>query len=259
MKRDDPRCLTEARVIADDLRELLGHRLPGDHANQTLAQDMAIRALAHTSASAVLDVGCGAGDSVDLFRRLEPTASWIGLDVDGSAEVLARTRTDAEFTSFDGEHFPFADGSFDFVYCTQVLEHVPRPEPLVAEIARVLRPGGRLVGSTSQLEPFHSRSTFGYSPYGLSLLFERSGLEVSELRPGIDSLTLILRRGLGGPHCFDRWWARESPLNRAIGLFARVSRLDPAATNAVKLLFCGQLAFSARRSHQARPSVTTPT
>jgi len=104
------------------------------------------------------------------------------------------------------------------------------------------------VGSASQLEPFHSRSTFGYSPYGLTKLFERSGLDVLELRPGIDALTLILRRGLGGPSYFERWWPLESPLNRVIGLFARVRRLDPASTNAIKLLFCGQIAFTARRS-----------
>lgn len=234
-------------MIADDLRELLGHRLPRDHARQTLAGHLAGAALADAPAPAVLDLGCGTGDSVELFRRLNAGSSWVGLDVDDSAEVRARTRTDAEFATFDGERVPFGDGSFDIVYCAQVLEHVPRPEPLMAEVARVLRPGGQLVGSTSQLEPFHSRSTFGYSPYGLTLLFERAGLEVLELRPSIDAFTLILRRGLGGPRLFERWWTRESPLNRAIDLFAGARRLDPAAVNAVKLLFCGQFAFRARR------------
>jgi len=51
-------------VIGDDLRELLARRLPSDHARQTLAQDMAARALRAGSAPAVLDLGCGAGDSV---------------------------------------------------------------------------------------------------------------------------------------------------------------------------------------------------
>ena len=245
-------------MIADDLRELLGHRLPVDHARQTVARDMAAKVLGAVPAAAVLDLGCGAGDSVDLFRSLDPSTTWVGLDVHDSAEVLGRTRDDARFATFDGERIPFGDESFDVVYCAQVLEHVPRPEPLLADVARVLKPRGMFVGSTSQLEPFHSRSTFGYSPYGLSLLLERSGLEVSELRPSIDALTLIVRRGLGGPRFFDRWWPRESPLNRAIDLFARTRRLDPAATNAVKLLFCGQLTFVARRSQSPQPSITTP-
>lgn len=234
-------------MIADDLREVLGPRLPTDHASQTGAWDMAARALAAGPAHSVLDLGCGRGDSLDLFRRLAPASTWTGLDVEDSAEVRQRTRTDADFRTFDGEHVPFPDRSFDLVYCVQVLEHVRRPAPLLGETARVLRPGGRLAGSTSQLEPFHSRSTFGYTPYGLTLLMEEAGLEVMELRPGIDALTLIVRRGLGAPRVFDRWWGRESPLNRAIGLFSRLARLDPAGTSAAKLLFCGHFSFLARR------------
>lgn len=242
-------------MIADDLVELLGPCLPADHARQTRADELAERALrgrvgvgATAPASpAVLDLGCGAGDSVDLFRRLAPGGSWIGLDVEGSAEVGARTRTDAEFASFDGDRVPFEDGCFDLVYCVQVLEHARRPGALLAEAARVLAPGGQLVGSTSQLEPFHSRSTANPTPYGLARDLEDAGLEVLELRPGVDGPTLIARRGLGGPRVFERWWHRESPLNRAIDLYGRGARLDPRARNAAKLLFCGQFAFWARR------------
>ena len=234
-------------MIGDDLREALGPRLPRDHSRQTHPQQVAADAMASMRGPEVLDLGCGAGDSVDLFRRLDPGTKWIGLDVPDSAEVRSRTRTDAEFHTFDGERIPFEDGRFDIVYSTQVLEHVHRPEPLLAEVARVLRPGGRLAGSTSQLEPFHSRSTFGYTPYGLSLLLEDAELEVLELRPSIDALTLIVRRGLGGPQLFDRWWARESPLNRVIDGFGRVARLDVAARNTAKLLFCGQFTFLVRR------------
>lgn len=45
----------------------------------------------------------------------------------------------------DGEALSFADGTFDVVTCLEVIEHVPRPTVLLAEIARVLRPGGALV------------------------------------------------------------------------------------------------------------------
>ena len=50
----------------------------------------------------MLDLGCGAGDSVDLFRSLNPVVSWVGADIEQSAEVADRTRTDAEFVTFDG-------------------------------------------------------------------------------------------------------------------------------------------------------------
>ncbi len=126
-------------MIGDDLREALGPRLPRDHARQTHAQEIASEAMASMRAPAVLDLGCGAGDSVDLFRRLDRGAEWIGLDVQDSDEVRMRTRTDAEFHTFDGERIPFDDGRFGLVYSTQVLKHVHRPAPLLAEVARVLR------------------------------------------------------------------------------------------------------------------------
>lgn len=234
-------------MIGDDLRELLGDRIPGEHGRQTPAEHMAARAVEGIEAPAVLDVGCGSGRSVDLFRSLAPTASWVGVDIEDSPEVRARTRDDAEFHTFDGESLPFEDSRFDVVYCAQVLEHVRRPAPLLAEMVRVLSPGGRLAGSTSQLEPFHSRSTWNYTPHGLALLFDEAGLDEVELRPSVDALTLIVRRGLGGPAFMNRWWGRESPLNRAIDLFGRARGLDPTAINAAKLLFCGQFSFLATR------------
>lgn len=235
-------------MIGDDLRELLGGRVPGDDARQTPAEHMAARALEGLQAPVVLDVGCGNGRSVEIFRANAPGAKWVGVDIEDSAEVRSRTREDAEFHTFNGVDLPFEDGRFDVAYCAQVLEHVRRPEPLLAEIARVLRPGGRFAGSTSQLEPFHSASTFNYTPHGLALLLERAGFDHVELRPSIDALTLILRRGLGGPAFFNRWWDRESPLNRVIGLYGRLRGADARAVNAAKLLFCGQFAFLARRS-----------
>jgi SAM-dependent methyltransferase len=235
-------------VLGDDLLDLLGDRIPADHARQAVALNELPRWLAAAGSGArVLDLGCGEGDSVDLFRAADPEVRWVGVDIDDSAEARARRRDDAEFHSFDGESLPFADASFDLVWCKQVLEHVRRPEPLLAEVARVLSPGGSFVGSTSQLEPFHSRSTANPTPYGLSLQLERAGLEVAELRPSIDALTLIVRRVVGGGRVFERWWDRESPLNRMIDLYGRRKRLDAHSLNAAKLVLCAQFTFSATK------------
>jgi SAM-dependent methyltransferase len=228
-------------VLGHDLGELLGARIPSDHSKQTLADSYA-RPVAR-----VLDLGCGAGDSVDVFRSLSPDVSWVGADIADSPEVASRRRTDAEFVTFDGERLPFDDGSFELVYCKQVLEHVRRPEALLREVARVLAPGGSFAGSTSQLEAFHSRSTFNHTPYGMALLVEEAGLELVELRPGIDGLTLVAWRALGMPGFFARWWARESPLNRVIELAGRAARLDARTRNQVKLTLCGQFCFLAAR------------
>ena len=64
-------------------------RIPADHSRQTIADSYA------RPAERVLDLGCGAGDSVDLFRSLNPAVEWVGADIEQSAEVAERTRTDA--------------------------------------------------------------------------------------------------------------------------------------------------------------------
>jgi SAM-dependent methyltransferase len=238
-------------MLGDDLGELLGHRIPGDHSRPVLADHYAARLLAGPATGAspprVLDLGCGAGDSVDLFRSIDPAVAWVGADVEDSFEVAGRTRSDAEFVTFDGRKLPFEDRGFDLVYCKQVLEHVEHPRELMAEAARVLRPGGQLAGSTSQLEAFHSRSTFNWTPYGFTRVAEDAGLEVVELRPVIDGFTLVAWRALGLPRFFHRWWARESPPYRAIELTARAARLDARTRNQIKLVLAGQFAFLARR------------
>jgi SAM-dependent methyltransferase len=217
--------------------------VPGERIPQALADDY-IPAIASGS---VLDLGCGTGDSVAQFRNVNPEVRWVGVDIERSPEVASRRRTDAEFVTFDGIHLPFGDASFDAVYCKQVLEHVREPAPLLGELARVLRPGGAFAGSTSQLEPFHSYSTWNYTPYGLKLLLEGAGLGLEEVRPGIDSLAVIVNRGAGMRRFTRRWWSVESPLNRVAGAFGRVRGLTPRQVNAIRLLLCGQFAFMARR------------
>ena len=230
-------------MLGDDLGDLLGHRIPSDHSRQVLADHYAERLRARR----VLDFGCGSGDSIDLFRSVDPAVSWVGADIEESPEVADRTRTDAEFVTFDGRRLPFGDAEFDLVYCKQVLEHVDHPRELVAEAARVLQAGGHLAGSTSQLEAFHSRSTLNWTPYGFTRIAEDAGLEVLELRPVIDGFTLVAWRALGLPRWFHRWWARESPPYRLIELAARVARLDARTRNQIKLVLAGQFAFLARR------------
>jgi SAM-dependent methyltransferase len=245
-----------------ELAQLLGEAIPGDHARQTLAEAFVSARVGRAGVPAarpwrVLDLGCGTGSSVDFFRAADPEVDWTGVDIADSREALERVRDDARFEVFDGETLPFEAGAFDLVYCKQVLEHVHRPAPLLAEVARVLVPGtGRFAGSTSQLEPFHSRSTFGYTPFGFGCLLRDAGMTLVEIRPGIDSLALIGRRAVGNGRWVQRtwghWWGTRSPLNRAIDVYGRLARMDTRELNANKLLFCGQFAFVASVSTPAR-------
>jgi SAM-dependent methyltransferase len=239
-------------LIGRDLGEALDGVIPADSSGQSLADDYIARfargELGVTRAGArVMDLGAGEGGSVDQFRAAAPDCRWVGVDIADSAESRARTRQDAEFVLYDGVHLPFDDASFELVYCKQVLEHVAHPAPLLADVARVLVPGGVLAGSTSQLEAFHSHSRFNYTPFGLAEVLREAGLEVEEMRPGVDGFTLLLRRAIGTPRWLDRAWATETPVNRAIGWAGRARRADHVAINTAKLVFCGQFSFLARR------------
>ena len=223
--------------------------VPDDHSKQVNAFKVAEYLFRKNEArsAVVLDLGCGEGNSVDFFRSLAPEVKWFGIDLESSPEVDRRKRKDASFIDFDGTKIPFENNYFDIVFCHQVLEHVRYPAVLLKEVERVLKPNGYFVGSTSQLEPYHSLSTWNYTPYGFHLLLSEAGLEFLEVRPGIDALTLIMRVGLGRPAFFSRWWNQESPLNSLIGLIGRLIKKNNRQINFAKLMFCGQFCFLATK------------
>jgi SAM-dependent methyltransferase len=198
----------------------------------------------------VLDLGCGTGTSRKFMLDADETLHWFGVDIDDSPEVRLRPRRDLPLVTFDGVRIPFATGSLDFVYAHQVFEHVRHPERLLAEVRRVLADDGVFVGSTSQLEPFHSRSRCNFTAFGFRDLLEAAGFTKIEIRPGMDGLTLTIRRafsfaGLARP--FDFFAEHESPFNFAIELAARVLRLEARVRALLKLVFAGQFVFIARK------------
>lgn len=239
--------MSDRRLPGADLRAVLRPALPTGASPQVLADQLIPGLVAGLSEPVVVDLGCGRGDSVDVFRAAAPGVRWAGLELAESEVFAQRTRDDADFETFDGVRLPFEDASVDVVFCKQVLEHVERPRELLADVARILRPGGAFAGSTSHLEPYHGYSIANFTPYGLKRMLADCGIEVEAFMPGIDGPTLVARRLLHGPGCFDRWWTGTSPLNRLVDGAARVLGWDAEDRNAVKLLYCGHYAFVARR------------
>jgi len=91
----------------------------------------------------VLDVGCGAGSVAKAVKRERPDLEVLGCDVSRSALALAQASPEGvDFRIAEAETLPFADGEFDFVWIFDVLEHVEKPERVLREVARVLKPGG---------------------------------------------------------------------------------------------------------------------
>jgi len=127
----------------------------------------------------VVDVGCGERPYADLFG-----AAWcIGLDrsLDGARpDILA-----------DASRLPLATGCADIVLCTQVVEHVPDPAALVAECARLLRPGGQLVLSGPFWWPMHEEphDYLRFTRHGLALLLGDAGLRVQAIEPDCGAMT----------------------------------------------------------------------
>jgi len=93
----------------------------------------------------VLDVGCGAG--VEVVRFAKAGARVTGVDIAESAITLARANAtqqgvETRLEVADGEHLPFPDASFDLVFAHGVVQYTGNDTAMVAEIHRVLRPGG---------------------------------------------------------------------------------------------------------------------
>jgi|SRR6266567_1355107 ubiquinone/menaquinone biosynthesis C-methylase UbiE len=101
----------------------------------------------------VLDVGCGTGTlALEVARRVDATGRVVGIDP--SPQQIARARSKAtrrnvpiEFQIGLIEQLPFPDQAFDVVLSTLMMHHLPASlkRQGLAEIARVLKPGGRLV------------------------------------------------------------------------------------------------------------------
>ncbi len=147
----------------------------------------------------VLDVGCGTGTlAMEVARRVGRAGRVAG--VDPGTEQIARARAKAarrnvpiEFQIGVIEQLPFPDQTFDVVFSTLMMHHLPAglKRQGLAEIARVLKPGGRLIIAdfkrkqerTGQAARFHAG---GSSMHDLAAIVSEAGfdqLEIEEMRP----------------------------------------------------------------------------
>ena len=95
-----------------------------------------------------LDVGCGNGYVLAQYARFGAVVA--GVDLTQTAINMCHSRFDlvglkGDFRLTDGDRLPFADGTFDIVCSMGVLHHIEDPRPMIAEMYRVLKPGGRII------------------------------------------------------------------------------------------------------------------
>lgn len=109
--------------------------------------------MASAAPGSVLDAGCGEGFATGYLAEHLPGARFEGVDVSEGAIAYARQHFGERVTYQVGSVYelPFDDNAFDLVLCSEVLEHLDRPDLAVRELARVAR---RHVLMTVPLEPY---------------------------------------------------------------------------------------------------------
>ena len=141
--------LANAAVEVDRVDTVTGCRLWSatyDQPNAAFDIDEPVvkRILDSLPAGVALDAACGTGRYAEILADRGHRA----IGVDSSPDMLARARTkvpQGEFLRGDLTELPVVDTEVDLVVCALALTHVPALEPVMAEFARVLRPGGHLV------------------------------------------------------------------------------------------------------------------
>jgi SAM-dependent methyltransferase len=119
----------------------------------------------------VLDLGCGDGSlSRVVFETSDGLGGVVGVEPDQHDATQARqSGVYARVHNTTGDSVPEGDGRFDVVFSNSTLEHIPEIEPVLREVGRLLRPGGRFV-FTVPSEQFHSCLKGGALPAVLARL-----------------------------------------------------------------------------------------
>ena len=167
----------------------------------------------------VLDLGCGRGRHMHAFYWSDTPLNVVGLD-------LSEGEVKAAFDGFfdlpppdpqsddrsacalagDAARLPFPDASFDRIVCSEVLEHVPDPDAALAEIERILKPGGVFAVSVPRYWPESIcwKLSEGYrnEPGGHVRIFRSAQLKRAVERQGMTRLGRHWAHALHSPY----WW-----------------------------------------------------
>jgi SAM-dependent methyltransferase len=140
----------------------------------------------------VLDVGGGAAPYRSVLDGGSDTWVVLEKDPDHAAELVEKG-SGADYLVGAGEKIPLLDATCDIVVLTEVLEHCNRPQDVLGEIARVLKPGGLCIGTVPQYWHLHGWPSdyFRYTNHGLAYLAGESGLTVRRMQPKGGPLLLI--------------------------------------------------------------------
>jgi SAM-dependent methyltransferase len=126
-----------------------------------------------------LDLGCGKAPLYGLYRQYQDTVTC----VDWSQSFHGCSYIDVEADL--NQPLPLANGAFDTILCSDVIEHLAEPTLFFSETARILRSGGHLLLNTPFTYPLHEapHDYFRYTSFALRRFCEQHRLEVVSLHP----------------------------------------------------------------------------
>jgi radical SAM superfamily enzyme YgiQ (UPF0313 family)/ubiquinone/menaquinone biosynthesis C-methylase UbiE len=143
------------------------------------------------SLKTVVDVGTADGLMLEALQQRFPSTRFIGIDRNFNL-LNARAAPSIGKLQGDAQVLPLADGTADALIATAIIEHVPDPDGMMQECARVLRPGGVCILTTPDPTLEHIASTIGllkdaghqttFNLDGLQALLERNGFAIQEVR-----------------------------------------------------------------------------
>ena len=216
---DDPALVAEE--YADDARLRRRARAYTGAATAVDARVPLVAAVVEAAPKRVLEVGCGWGELAEWISQ-ETGAEVVSTDLSPHMVDLARARGLGASVA-DIQSLPFADASFDVVVAAWMLYHVPDLDRGLAEVARVLRPRGRLIAATNSVFHLHElRELVGSGRSSISFSRE-SGVELLGRH-----FSDVRREDIDGRLEFPDRAAVEEYVRASISMSPFIANLPPA-------------------------------
>ena len=228
-------------------------RTPADDAAERPIRERQLaayhKALEYVKGRHVLEVGCGEGIGTSILAG--KAASIVAIDYSEKALEVARRKYTTENITFTHMKVPplgFTDMSFDAVVCFQMIEHLQRPEELVADVKRVLRDDALALFATPNKE-----ETISANPYHLHEFFGQEFRELLQAHFG--SVELY---GVHGDELFMSYWQSN---RKWVNAFMRIDifNLSNRLPQEIKqLLFAAAVCYLQSASGSLGQAVANP-